>query len=75
MVFEQVGDNLLSFETCIQLQILDNLIKKSYSVQKEKLYKSLKWKYPKVFSNKIGKLNDFSLNLHINKNIRTFLKK
>ena len=67
MVFEQVRDNLLSFESCIQLQILDQLINKSYSVQGEEKYKSLRWKYPNVFSDKIGKLKDFNINLHINK--------
>jgi len=75
MVFEQVRDNLLSFESCIQLQVLNNIINQTYSVQKDEQYKSLKWKYPNVFSNKIGKLKDFNINLHINKDIRPCLEK
>ena len=75
MVFEQVRDNLLSFESCIQLQVLNNIINQTYSVQKDEQYKSLKWKYPNVFSNKIGKLKDFNINLHISKDIRPCLGK
>jgi hypothetical protein len=80
MVFEQVRENLVSFESCVQLQVFDNLLKQSFSVKQnndkhEVKYSSLKERYPEVFTDKIGKLKDFSLKLHINENIRPFTEK
>jgi hypothetical protein len=69
MVFEQVRDSLLSFESCIQLQVFNRLFDQSFAIKKDDKYKMLKDKYPNVFTNKIGKLKDFKVKLHINKDI------
>ena len=75
MVFENVRDNLLSFKSCIDLQILNRIIDKTNSIMTEDEYKVLISKYPTVFANRVGKLKNFKLKFHINNNIEPFIEK
>ena len=59
MVFQNGRDNFLSFNSCVQLQILDQLIDQTHSIETKEDYQELISKYPTVFTNSLGKLKDF----------------
>ena len=75
MVFQNVCDNLLSFKSCVELQILDQLIDQTHSIETKDDYQDLISKYPTVFTNSLGKLKDFKLKFHINEKIKPFIEK
>ena len=54
MVFENVRDNILSFESCMSLQIYDQLFNQLYSISMDDRYKEITSKYIDVFTSKIG---------------------
>ena len=61
MVFQNVRDNLLSFKSCVQLQILDQLIDQTHSLETKDDYQDLISKYPTVFSNSLGEIKRFQI--------------
>jgi hypothetical protein len=75
MVFENVRDNLLSFNSCVDLGILDQLINHTYTIETKDGYQAVISKYSTIFTDKLGKLKDFKIKFHINDNIKPFFEK
>ena len=73
IVFDGVRDNLLSYTTSVDLQ----LIKLTYALnnKEDTFHKSIVEKYPDLFSGKIGRLKDYKLKIHINKDIKPIIQK
>ncbi len=72
-MFDGVRDNLLSYSTSIELK----LVKLTYAVtsRDEEFHRSIVAKYPDLFSGKIGRLKDFELKFHINKDVKPIVQK
>jgi hypothetical protein len=75
MVFENVRDNLLSFNSCENLGILDQLVNHTHAIETKDDYETIISKYSTVFTDKLGKLKDFKIKFHINDNIKPFIEK
>jgi hypothetical protein len=75
MVFANVRDNLLSFNSCINLGILDQLVNHTHAIETKHDYQVVISKYSTVFTDKLRKLKDFKIKFHINENIKPFIEK
>lgn len=65
--------NLLGYETLTKMGIIkmvDQIKVNALHNQQESFKENLAAKYPRLFSGKVGKLNDFKVKLHINSNIK-----
>ena len=67
LVFQGVRDNLLSYQSSMKLK----LVKLTFSLngRDETFHKNIVNKYPDLFSGKIGRLKDYKLKFHINKDV------
>jgi phage-related protein len=66
--------NLLSFKTIVDFHII-NFVNSIEANEDEKFVGNLIAKYPSVFSDKIGKLKNHLVKIHINRNVKPIRQK
>ena len=73
IVFQGVRDNLLSYQTSINLK----LVKFTFSLngRENNFHKNIVAKYPDLFSGKTGRLKDYKQKFHINKDVKPIIQK
>ena len=73
LVFDDVRDNLLSYQTSRDLE----LVKLTFALESKEdvFHKNVVAKFPDLFSGKIGRLKDYKLKFHINKDIKPIIQK
>ena len=73
IVFQGLRDNLLSYQTSINLKLVKLTL--SLNGRGDNFHKNIVEKYPDLLSGKIGRLKDYKLKFHINKDVKPVIQK
>ena len=74
-VIRGYGVNLLSCQTSTELGLVSLLNSVSTTAESNSLQESLKREIPEVFEDRVGKIKDFQLRLHVDESVRPTVRK
>ena len=75
IVFDGVRDDLLSYKTSVELDIVKLMFSVNGTEERTEFEKKMIEKYPAVFSGKIGELKDYEVEFHIKKDAKPVIQK